>query len=154
MEVICGDERVILVASTGVGKAAGFTVGGLHGPGLIVSHHSRARSDHRQLWFRQFNSQTGYARKHLQHSPLSSPHSHSYYSSSIIHDRKRVQWFPPPRSLCYLSELSIHSVVAASSKTMTWEVCHAKHIIRRHRFGACQAKVKTITWSFLFYSDL
>lgn len=58
----------ILAASTGLGRDVGFTVGGPHGPGLIVSHHRRAslRSDHRQLWFRQFNSQTGYARKHLQ----------------------------------------------------------------------------------------
>lgn len=58
-------------ASTGLGKAVGFTVGGPHGPGLIVSHHSRARlkSDHRQLWFRRFNSQIGYARKHLQCTP-------------------------------------------------------------------------------------
>ena len=61
----------ILAASTGLGKAVGFTVGGPHGPRLIVSHHSRARlrSDHRQLWFRLFNSQTGYARKHLQCTP-------------------------------------------------------------------------------------
>lgn len=61
----------IHAASTGLGEAVGFTVGGPHGPGLIVSHHGRARlrSDHRQLWFRRFNSQTGYARKHLQSTP-------------------------------------------------------------------------------------
>lgn len=50
MEVICG-LNMDLAAATQMEKTEGFTVGGPHGPGLIVSHHSQARlsSDHRQL---------------------------------------------------------------------------------------------------------
>lgn len=101
----------IFAASTGLGKAVGFNVGGPHGPGLIVSHHGRARlrSDHWQLWFRQINSQTGYARKHLQCTPHPTL-MHTLFIHHTWQQESKINYF-----FFVLFELPIHWSVGSCS---------------------------------------
>lgn len=79
----------ILSASIELGRAVGFTVGGPHGPGLIVSHHCRARlrSDHRHLI--QAVQQPNRVCQETQHTPHSTfTHMHTLSTPSYMTTNK------------------------------------------------------------------
>lgn len=122
----------ITAASTGLGKAVGFTVGGPHGPGLIVSHHSRSQAEIRPpaaliQAVRQANRVCQEALTAQHPAPRS--HTRAQYSS-IIRDRERVadNAFLFPCAVWIRCQFTCELLVAVTPVTVKVKTkrCHAK----------------------------